>query len=771
MSQQPRAHQPACLHFAGVIALLYFLLGMAPAAYTAAAPRAKVAADAAQLTAVLTQGRTAQRCYVTDIGKGTQGTVVRGMTEQPLAPGRYRLHIPLAMAPLGDLNVSAIEITLSAGAAKRTLGMLHFTQPDEFTDFTLDFTAPGGPTPFAVSWSLDSEQAVKNRVKALDDVQIDPEKSDLGGEVEAEAPPTDEEGMISVADLPKLKYHLAACPACIETLPPLELACSTDKIVYQPAEKADATVTVTNVSDQPVKVALSLQVLNGLEGKREIPADTFELAADEKKSWQGPVELTGMHWGAELRAVARVGERQATASATFGVTDNFWETAQVTGILYSDIFEDPKVVEATMQKWRTSGFTVFESGFWAPDDFSDLTPDSEWFFSGQCNYRGTITATRNIINAAHRNGIAATVYAKMREVAGGPGFEFMRKHPDWVESGQFAADWLEELPLVYAKKILPTGLWAVAGINEGNCTGALDYHAHEMIGTRKQFGWDGVRYDTYLCDEWGKKAVAQVRAIVEQEAPQFRWGYNTFVPLDVKAGTIDVMLRGGQLSMEESVRSIGKSSSSFSAYLHTVMSYRDDVWAHGGHFGVCYDSPSARKGGSELDDLYCSTFLLASGSHPYYSPLESMAGQFAPFGLRYAEFIYNNRMRPVKAPEQVITIGGMAKPLEWQKLARALDLDDTHHRLVIHLINPPVDDLSLHNGGMKIPTPMRHLPVTLSLPADAKVLSAWNLTPIPTAQQTPLTCKQTGGTVTLTVPEVRFWNVLVIDYSAKSGLL
>ena len=45
--------------------------------------------------------------------------------------------------------------------------------------------------------------------------------------------------------------------------------------------------------------------------------------------------------------------------------------------------------------------------------------------------------------------------------------------------------------------------------------------------------------------------------------------------------------------------------------------------------------------------------------------------------------------------------------MEWQRLARARNLEGDRHRLILHLVNPPVDDLSLHNPAMKCPAPIR----------------------------------------------------------------
>jgi hypothetical protein len=102
---------------------------------------------------------------------------------------------------------------------------------------------------------------------------------------------------------------------------------------------------------------------------------------------------------------------------------------------------------------------------------------------------------------------------------------------------------------------------------------------------------------------------------------------------------------------------------------------------------------------------------------------------------------------------------------EWARLVQQADLGDGRRRLVLHLLNPPVVDVTHQNLALKTPAPLRNLPVMIALPPGAKVTGAWALNPIPTARHVPLTPQTNGGSVTLTVPEVRFWTVLVVEYS------
>ena len=743
----------------------------------AATIEAPVVKDATASAAFRQAAMNAGKCTATDLLQKKQaGTLQSGSTPMQLPPGRYRLHVPLAMGPLGDLRVSAVLITVTAADTKRTLGMLQFAKADEFTDMTVDFTlTERGFAPYTIAWALTGPTADRNRKNALE-VPGNPDQDNKDTADDADAPDQGENGAIAITDLPKIKCHLAACGVHVEPLSPVTIAeMTTDKIVYKPGEHGKATVTLKNTGEKAASVALTVALDAGLATRREVATATMELPAGETKQWSGDFDTANLHWGAELTATARVeGNPPAGARAVFGVTDNFWETAIASGIMFTRDYIERKAADKKATALRDEGFTMIESGFWAPDEFGDFTPDKELFFGGQGSYPGSVTGTKNINAACHQLGISTSVYSNLWGGDGAASFEMMRKHPDWVSTAWGAADWNENWYLQETKKIPEFLIWMGNNINRENSDDALKLHASELVASHRTLGWDGVRYDSYYSDNWVTPATKRVRELVQKEEPQYRWGYNSIIPYDVKANALDVMVSGGNLAMEEGIRGIvTRGGGSFAGYANTVVTYRDIVWPHDGHLGVCYDSPRVAPGksdASEIDQIYLSTILLASGVHPYYSPLESEYGEHARFALRYSEFIYNHAMRRLKNPEAVISFGGTPALLEWKRLARAVDLGGDRHRLIVHLLNAPVQDLCMHNPGMKLPPPLRALPITAALPAGATVDGAWLLGPSPDAHHEALAVKTDGDKVTVVVPEVRIWGVVVLDYHAKAGL-
>ena len=328
-------------HFWALIALLLlFRCAAAAGGYSCKAPLCN---DAAAARAYRKQATAAGRCFAVDILHGTEGTLLRGSSEEVLPAGRYCLHVPLAMAPLGDLNVSFITITLSVEKSKRVVTMLHFPSADAFTDVPLEFIAPGGTfVPFSISWSLSSDEAKRNRLKALN-LDIDPEHGDVGEDITTEAPSEAADGTISTSELGKIPDHLAACGVHFEALCPVAISnVTTDKITYHPGEPATASLSLTNHGAAPVSCALTVDLVSGFDSLTPLYNATLDLPPGESKDWSAPFATKDLHWGTELRATAKVGNAVTSARYVFAVNENFWETALVSGFGPTVQYRDPK---------------------------------------------------------------------------------------------------------------------------------------------------------------------------------------------------------------------------------------------------------------------------------------------------------------------------------------------------------------------------------------------------------------------------------------------
>jgi hypothetical protein len=711
-----------------------------------------VAADAAASRAALAQAQARGRCLLGSLAGVASGTLMTGSS--PVVPeGRYRLHLPLALV-MGERQGQPLSITVTVNDVTRTLTPLAFPTTPDFTIFSLDVTQEtAGPITLNVKWAIDKKAKVTAVTPLPLDPEADAEEGSANGELVMPAP----DGTVSLRDLPRAGACLATYGVCLETRCPIQLHVRAEKLVYTPGERGAVTVTMVNTSPNPVTAQLVTSIQAGLArevGRQQTP---IALAGRETKTLTGAFDTQPLYWGAAFTATVTIPDaRSETQSSVFGVSVNCWETAIAT---FAKLTESPRQL-------RDAGFTLLECFFWSPDNFGDFTPESEQFFGGESTYPGTISGTKAFIAEAHQHGLAVTVYADLWGGDGPPSFEMMRKHPDWFWSAGVNNAWIENWPLMARGKIPPMHVWPYTQINQQNWQPAMAVHADELVASHRQFGWDGVRYDSYYSSEWTKQATKFVRDRVERAWPRVRWGYNSLVVKDVNVNALDIMIGGGGLVMEEGIKKATQSPASLTKYAQTLATYRDLIWPHGGHLGVCYSK--AERDSIPLDELYLSAMLLACGGHPY-GPLENQYGEFPTFALRYSEYLYDNRMRPVPNPETLVQFGGTPKLVEWRRLLRTREFPDGRQRLVIHLINAPVDDLTRHNATEVRPAPLRNLPISVVLPAGAIVEGAWALSPMPTAHHDALPVTMAGATATVQIPEVRLWEMVVLDYRMPGG--
>jgi hypothetical protein len=750
------------------IILVLALCCLAVGLMAAVLPAPLVKDPAAARAAVLKAGR----CAAVDVEVDKPGILAGGMSEA-LPAGRYRLHVLLARAPLGDLFSNAVEVKITAGDATLIVNPLSFAVPGEFIDVPVTCNN-AGTLSWQVAWTVPPK--ARKEKKATASEAGGPDDEDDLGDI-ADRPKIDADGTIAIADLGKIPYSLAVAGAYVERLCPVSVEVAADKVIYAPGDPGAVAVTLRNAGDTPAAASLAVEVASGLEGSAPAGTGTVTVPPHGIAIWKGAFATTGLRWGAEVRVTAALpdGSRD-TGRAVIAVHDNPFAVsmlvAQADGAF---AWKTPAEAEAKVKEWRDAGMTGCECFFWAPCDFGDFTPDTEDFYSGQTQYRHSISGTKNLVAALHANGMAATVYSNLWGTDGASGFEILRAHPEWFSPGaQVASDYLEFWRLMLEKKVTTPHQWCETWLqqNPAATEKAIDHHARELIASAKQFGWDAVRYDSYYSTAWTKWATRKTRDLVHAALPRYQFGYNTFPGADGTAGALDAMYDGGGMAMLEYIRM--ETYPKLADYLKELAFCRDIVWPSGGQIGPLYHPPTPPDApattATPIDAIYVSSVILAAGGHPYYHPLEHDLGRHPRFALRYAEYLWDNRLRRLKDPAAVVRFGNGAKPFAWETLAQTVTLDGTRRRLVLHLLNVPPGYALFANFAQQTPPPLRNLPVTLALPAGAQVSGAWNLCAVPDARHERLAVQAAGSAITLTVPEVRFWNVLVIDYTSPQPL-
>ncbi len=749
--------------------------------------------DAVASQALLAKLSAPATCVVADLAKGDAGVLFQGESAVALPAGRYRLHAPVAASPLGTLALGTVRLRITAADATRDCSAVQFPASDEFADLGLEFILKTtARVPVRIDWRAEEGTKTKGLLgrRALELHQAagkggPPATTGLGDEDGGAAEPLklDDEGAgIAFAEAKKVPFHLLATAVHIERLSPIDVRVRLDKLVYRPRDEASATVTLKNLGAAPFSGTLTLELCAGLQPPQPLKTQPVELAAGQETSlpFARLLPTQNLHWGADVQAtVTGAGVPPASGHEVFAVSSNLWETAIIAAHpAHMAAFDRKADAETAARKLRDQGFTGFEAFFWAPCDLLEFTPDQELFFSGQTAYPGTVTGTRNLIAACHAEGLYATFYANLWGGSGPPAIEVMRRHPEWFGDANYNTFVLDDWDLLGpsqmdmgAHKLRAPGIatWCFNQLYIAPPEGVFRYHANEILSSRKMFGWDGIRYDSYYSRYWSVRAMRLIRGLVAKDAPEFGFGYNSFAWADYKAGALDDMIGGGGLIMGEGIRIEGIRS--LEKFAREINSWRDVIWAYGGHGpGMLFRDSTDEEEMTPLGVDYQASIILAAGGHLYYNPVKSELGQYPRCALRYSEFLYDNRMRPLRQPEAVVSFGRDARFLCWRELARTLDLGGNRHRLVLELLQQPIEQDPFKDKTMKAPPPLRALPVTLHLPPGAKVTGAWSFSPVPDARHQPLTATAAGDGVQIVVPEIRLWTALVVEFDAAAPL-
>jgi len=478
----------------------------------------------------------------------------------------------------------------------------------------------------------------------------------------------------------------------------------------------------------------------------------------------------------------------------FSVCNDYWNVALIAAVGFIwqqfDNFKprpDQKWADETVALFRREYFNGFEKFFWAPDDFLDLTPEKEIWWSGQARYLETKTGLKGLIAKAHAQGMKAVTYAKL--TGGGPtGAEMARRHPEWLwqSGGTLAVErnarHLAEWDITSEKH---WGGWVAVNYNMNDAK-VVDLGLKALIDSAAMFGWDGARWDgnfdvarevydldgklveKLTADEADTRDADNMRrakAAISKACPRYVYGYNwcqsnwdQTMATNPKEST--ELCRGGGLIMNEYINQadgVQHPLHRWDVYGPSVANDVEAIRKLGGYYGPILGSPDT------ADGRYTNVFAYAAGAHPYYHHL------WGAFMTRFGGFCWDNALTRRHDPEKVASVSA---GVWWRHWVFERPVDATHKQWVIQLINPPAKP-TVGEGKKKgdLPQPAKDVAVKL-LPGaltEWKVTRATRLSPEPALRE-PLSVTMADGVCTITVPEVAIWSILVIDCEKKGGL-
>lgn len=485
------------------------------------------------------------------------------------------------------------------------------------------------------------------------------------------------------------------------------------KLFYWPGEVITGVVVLfnTGTTAQTVTVKVQLeQELDRLTGAQQKKVEVAPGAA-QRLEFTWPAKAAAYYGQALLVEVVADGKPVAQGEDCFGVAGNVWEigitSAHPGGFGTADV--DKARVESALEECRDRYLNSFEKFFWAPDDFGMMTPARDTWYSGQARYHENRDNLKHLCEYGRRIGVMPTSYGKSIG-SGSAARDLIRAHPEYVHGFGGVMDFgpdteeLEKWDRDSEKRWQSTA-WAMYNMND---PAVVQYGIDQIIGSTKQFGWAGVRFDGHFQARTGKQRVgdqlvdftadmadrqtaANQRLLKEQMLtidPRYVFGYNyaeyAFAE-KMAAGpreALELCAGGGQV-MDEAINGMEASSNPYNKWADfglLLVREAEQVRRLGGHL-----APILNRG-PEIFRRYKAAMAFAAGAHP------TMCVPFVPqpynrFATRYSGLLWHRELRNVWNPNGLI----LAPPgVMWEPYVRELAQDATHKQLIVHVLNPPL---------------------------------------------------------------------------------
>ena len=725
-----------------------------------------------------------------------------------LPAGDYILTAWLEAQPLPIQH--GLSATIHANAVSRRVSQIDFdgtfglipgsrtpVSGAGYQPFSLAFTHRGGPAAMSIVASSSELTDGMKRVNTIEEkeavlrpIPID----DLG--LEDDATPGVSDG-VSAAGGGVIELDE---DASIETLSHLEKRLSLDRIEIvslRSAASVIAEVSVDKVHYVPNETVTAVARLEAgpsggaytlladditeIDAARRVLSREITLRPRQKLDVTFEYSLdNGPEFGHELRcSLVDAGREIHSNREYFGCSQNVYRIGITGGdaVGQDKSKAEIKSMRAGMERNKAMYANHFEQFSWAPCTFSDMTPKTEGWYSGQTQYRGTKTGYTMMIDEAHRVGVKVLTYGH----AGGGGIAGLAnylKHPEIFATGNdgfglyntFLAErafydeyafpdvpgtqrWLFWLPV-----------WSGSGIE------AAEWSAKEINGSINMFGWDGVRWDQPVDHE------SLIREKVLASHPNCIFGFNvcfarpvgeTFLPPKKDTTYFHRLASHHSMMMDESVRGYGGDIKPYYAALASEADYIKRI----GGLPLIITFDQATKQDGSLD----GRIALAAGQRYTYN---TSCGDFAfgsspKFLTRFSAFVWDDTARIADAAGVVdVKVGrGPKDATPWfDRTIWLRKLPNGHQQLLVNILNPPgytkfkvriqPPPATLYDVGVSVPTP-----------AGATLVRTVHISPDLIEGVVPLEATSSGDKMGVTLPQLRSWSIVVFEYGPAAGTL
>ena len=556
---------------------------------------------------------------------------------------------------------------------------------------------------------------------------------------------------------------------------PRVMGFALDKIFYPAGGTGIGTVSLKNFSAVDESCTLTVKSVTRLAQERTLYSEDLTLPANAFEQRQVPLAFVSEDYGCEVYAeLSRQGIALNRMSDLASVSDNLWKVGIGGRMIPSVVTSttNPNYIDDMIKRNVDHYANWLDMFFWAPDEWGNLAPVPDWWYSGQCSYFVRKENLKSLTSKAHQYGIKVLTYGK--HVAEGPdGWEMVRRHLEWFRLNQFTQpagyydtylldNWNNSALRDSGTVEFPDSLFAYPDFRQVE---PLDWGIEQLIQSAREYGWDGVRYDGHYTagnDELSTWNMRHLKETIHAELPDFLLGFNYGHSPEAFLGGINHEMRegmaGGGMYTQEAIQYWGYTPAvnytSWRDFAENELLVAKQIQALGGAYHAVYQFGGTPTG------MYKLIYALISGGHSYYGAHENPPGcdNWGKFMTRWSAFLWNLRLRTVADPAARVSVE-TASPVYWQPLMQEFVDSPTRKYQVIHLVNPSPDDLI---ANTTLPGSLDNVTVHYT-PDESSVERMVLVQPEAEPYDTVLQPEVADGVYTVTIPRLNYWAMVIVE--------
>ena len=725
---------------------------------------------------------------------------------QPQAPGLYEVRVTLRPSHVGSAGAagaiafnSGIRVKAGGDAAKvaaelpgRFFARAH--QPETRTFQLVQQSA----SLLALRLEAFTDAAVVQTAQTAADLKKGgPKLGEVGGGADddkgigdLETVLTPERAVYYLVD--KIEFRLLSRSGRVT-------AVETDKIRYNPGDTLKGSVVVSDVGGKGGEGVVNLFLEHNVKDRTQVKSLPVKLTpAAQKLSFEFPLPTVELGYALVAEYVSADGADRSEAAEYFNIAASYNRVAIFGSVGHT---RDCTLTDDEIRKAVSAAHSEYinscEYFAWAEDDMVAMSPDSDYWFSGQTSYHMNKPTIQNQIRIAHEQGVAIVSYGKF-VMSSYPGWKTAYDYPNdhrgqynypigmWEGVNVTILDRFrnkEYVPYSYRPGVTGNAFNAwwqeFLPINPDATPRMTRIAAEAMMRSVEMFGWDGIRWDGHprvggQCGSSGTYELAAARRtqalvhyfkdIVNAKYPHFGHGYN-YLLIEPKKSyewavedyELDEVARGGGLLMNES---IGNSSSgwTFESIARNLQVEGDLSRERGGYYlGISYAK-------SPRDNVIEGALWAAGGARLYGSIFSREVRRYL---TRYSQYTFDENLRRLVTPEKVLAPQAETK-LWWQPFVYETPLVNGKRQLVVNLLNLPQQAKrpQMEHAKLEWDMPAGTDPVVfaLTLPNGVRATAVNLINPV-TLEIVSLSLAENR----FEVPAVASWSVAVIDLAVDAA--